>query len=192
MAHALFFDPPTRLIGSRGSRGDAVAVRRAPVPPEPAQLPEERVESSLDLGVRDIRRMDRGFDPGRFVGYAGMVFRAVYQAWTKREIGGLSDRLTPDMHRELVARCDRLRAIGHASRVEYPEITAEVMEAWQEGDRDYLTAYIAGSMVDYIVDEKTGGIVAGSKTVPREVEEFWTFTRPSGLNFWMLSAIQTS
>jgi predicted lipid-binding transport protein (Tim44 family) len=33
--------------------------------------------------------------------------------------------------------------------------------------------------------------VDGSKTVPRAVEEFWTFTRPAGLNFWMLSAIQT-
>jgi len=34
--------------------------------------------------------------------------------------------------------------------------------------------------------------VEGSRAVPRAVNEFWTFTRPAGLNFWMLSAIQTA
>jgi predicted lipid-binding transport protein (Tim44 family) len=47
-------------------------------------------------------------------------------------------------------------------------------------------------MVDYTVDDATDDVVAGSKTRPRDVEEFWTFTRPAGLHFWMLSAVQTS
>ena len=78
------------------------------------------------------------------------------------------------------------------NRVAEIEITATVTEAWQESGRDYVTAYIAGSIVDYAVDEVSNRIVSGSKVVPRGVEEFWTFTRPAGLNFWMLSAIQTA
>ena len=78
------------------------------------------------------------------------------------------------------------------NRVAEIEITATVTEAWQESDRDYVTAYIEGSIVDYTVDEASDRLVSGSKTVPRGVEEFWTFTRPAGLNFWMLSAIQTA
>jgi predicted lipid-binding transport protein (Tim44 family) len=54
-----------------------------------------------------------------------------------------------------------------------------------------VTAYIGGSMIDYMVDEMTDGLVIGSNVIPKDVEEFWTFTRPAGLNFWMLSAIQT-
>jgi hypothetical protein len=46
--------------------------------------------------------------------------------------------------------------------------------------------------VDYTVDEAGNSLVDGSRTIPRDVEEFWTFARPAGLNFWMLSAIQTS
>ena len=42
------------------------------------------------------------------------------------------------------------------------------------------------------VDEVSNRLVDGSKVVPRGVEEFWTFTRPAGLNFWMLSAIQAT
>jgi predicted lipid-binding transport protein (Tim44 family) len=55
-----------------------------------------------------------------------------------------------------------------------------------------VTAHIAGAMVDYTVDELTDNLVNGSRAIPKEVEEYWTFTRPAGLNFWMLSAIQTS
>ena len=148
--------------------------------------------SSLDHGVRDIRRTDPGFDPTRFAGYAGMVFRDAQAAWTVQDIGAVRDRVTPEMYVELQAQCSQLRKIGQADRVERIEITAEITEAWQERGRDYATAYIDGSIVDYTVDEVTQSLVHGSRTVPRDIEEFWTFTRPAGLNFWMLSAIRTA
>jgi predicted lipid-binding transport protein (Tim44 family) len=94
------------------------------------------------------------------------------------------------MYVELQAQCSRLQNIGHADRVERIDITAEITEAWQESGRDYATAHIDGSIVEYTVDEATHSLVYGSRTVPRDIEEFWTFTRPAGLNFWMLSAIQ--
>jgi predicted lipid-binding transport protein (Tim44 family) len=148
--------------------------------------------SDLDRGVRDIRRTDAGFDPTRFAGYTGMMFRDAQTAWMIRDITSLRHRLTPEMYGGLQAECDRLRSNRRSNRVEEIEINAEITEAWQEGGRDYVTAYIAGSMVDYTVDDVNDGLVDGSRTIPRDVQEFWTFTRPAGLNFWMLSAIQTS
>ncbi len=147
---------------------------------------------SLDHGIRDIRRTDPGFDPTRFAGYTGMVFRDAQAAWTAHDIRAVRDRVTPDIYVELQAQRARLRTIGQADRVERIEITAEITEAWQESGRDYATAHIGGSIVDYTVDEVTDSLVQGSRTVPRDIEEFWTFTRPAGLNFWMLSAIQTA
>ncbi len=168
----------------------------------PAQMPAAVIvptslgtppgDSSLDRGVRDIRRTDAKFDPARFTGYTGMVFRDVQSAWMSRDIGSLRDRLSPEMYGELQARCDHLRAARRLNRIDGIEIRAEITEAWQESDQDYMTAYISGSMVDYTVDEVTGGLVNGSSATPKDVEEFWTFTRPAGLNSWMLSAIQTS
>ena len=149
-------------------------------------------DSSLDEGIRDIRRMDPKFDAARFPGYIEMVFRATHRARMSRDVASLRDRVTPELYGELGAQCDRLRSLGHASHVEQIEIRAQVTEAWHEDGRDYVTAYIAGAMLDYTVDEPTGALVAGSRTVPENVEAFWTFTRPAGLNPWMLSAIQTS
>jgi predicted lipid-binding transport protein (Tim44 family) len=172
--------------------------RAAPAQPMQAALRVPRsleaplVESSLDRGIREIRQTDAKFDPARLAGYTGMVFRDVQNAWMTRDIDSLRDRLSPEMYGELQARCGQLRQARQLNRIECIEIRAEITEAWQERDRDYVTAYIAGSMVDYLVDEVTGGLVNGSTAIPKDVEEFWTFTRPAGLNFWMLSAIQTS
>jgi predicted lipid-binding transport protein (Tim44 family) len=68
--------------------------------------------------------------------------------------------------------------------------TAELTEAWQESGQDFVTVYLAGSLVDYTVDDSTGAVVAGAKA-PQSFEEFWTFTRPVGPNAWRLSAIQS-
>jgi predicted lipid-binding transport protein (Tim44 family) len=148
-------------------------------------------DSSFDRGVRDIRRTDPGFEPARFAGYAAMLFRDAQGAWMTRDIGSLRPRVTPEMYSELQAQCDRLRDTGQTNRVERIEITAEIMEAWQDSGRDYVTASIGGSIVDYTVDAVNDSLVHGSRTIPRDIQEFWTFTRPAGLNFWMLSAIQS-
>jgi predicted lipid-binding transport protein (Tim44 family) len=101
----------------------------------------------------------------------------------------LRDRVTADLYYALQAACERWRQSGRVNRVEDVEIVATVTEAWQESGRDYVTARITGSVLDYILEEAQGAVLEGSRTVPRPVEERWTFTRPAGLNFWMLSAI---
>jgi predicted lipid-binding transport protein (Tim44 family) len=169
-------------------RARPVAVPELPVTVED----DPRPASDLDNGVRDIRETDPGFDPTRFAGYTGMIFRDAHTAWMRRDIASLRQRLTPEMYGALVAQCERLRDARRSNRVEAVEIQTEITEAWQESGRDFVTAYIVGSMIDYTVDDASDASVEGSRTIPRDVNEFWTFTRPAGLNFWMLSAIQTS
>jgi predicted lipid-binding transport protein (Tim44 family) len=53
-----------------------------------------------------------------------------------------------------------------------------------------VTAYVAGSMLSQTLEDATGHVVEGSRTASTAVEAFLTFTRPAGLNFWMLSIIQ--
>ena len=157
-ASLIFAEQARRLIGSRGTR-----------------------RSSFDEGLRDIRREDAGFDPTRFVGYVCMVFRQTQQAWMSRDLGSLRDRVTRELHNELQTRSETLRGRLLVNRIEEVEITAAVTEACQEDGRDYVTAHITGSLLDYTIDEVAGGVVEGSRTVPRAVAEFWTFTCPAGM-----------
>ena len=172
--------------------------RRAKLPrlAAAAVVPPPRVEPppvpplDLDRGVGVIRRADRGFDPARFAGYAAMMFRDVEGARMARDAGRLRDRLTPEMYVELLAFCEGLRTAGRSVRFDDVDVRAETTEAWQDGDRDYVTAYVAGSMLSHTLEDATGHVVEGSRTKPGAVEAFLTFTRPAGLNFWMLSVIQ--
>ena len=143
----------------------------AATPPPPATTARPSSDSSLADGLRDIRTMDPKFDPTRLIGYIEMVFRRTHAARMSGDIGALRDRVTPQLYGELRAQYDRVGSLGHPSDVAPLEVRAEITEAWHEDGWDYVTAYITASTPD---------------------DAFFTFTRATGLNPWMLSAIQTA
>lgn len=70
-------------------------------------------EPGLAHGIRDIRRTDSRFDPTRFAGYTGMVFRDAQAAWTAQDMHAVRDRVTP----ESMSSCKRsARACGRSDR----------------------------------------------------------------------------
>ena len=175
-----------RRVLRRGATSPFVAAAGAPPPREEPPAPP----TDLERGIDAIRRADRGFDPAAFAGYAGMMFRDVEAAFGTRDAGSLRDRLTPEMHAELQTFCDGLRTAGRSVRVDEVDVGARVTEAWQDGDRDYVTACVVGSILGHVVDDATRAVVSGSRKTPSAVTAFLTFTRPAGLNFWRLSLIQ--
>jgi predicted lipid-binding transport protein (Tim44 family) len=161
--------------------GGAAATLEAPAAP-----------SDLDRGLGHIRQMDARFDPEMFATVARNAFLEIQQGVAQRDVSWLRDRVAPELYATLQAQCDRLRAARQTNHVEQIRIQrAQVTEAWQESGRDFVTAHLTASLLDYTVDDATGGVVEGSKTTPQTVEEFWTFVRPVGNNPWQLTAIQT-
>jgi predicted lipid-binding transport protein (Tim44 family) len=139
-----------------------------------------------------IRQMDPGFDPAAFALWAQRAFVDVQDGITRRDMSALADRLTPQEYARLQGQCDQLRGARQTNRVEQIQIRrAEPTEAWQESGQDWVTVCFNVSLVDYTVDDASGGLVDGSRT-PQEIEEYWTFTRSVGPKPWRLSAIQTS
>ena len=169
-------------VGTGASRYGGGAATMEP-PPAP---------TDLERGLGHIRQMDPGFDPDAVAIMARNAFVEVQQGIAARNVSRLRDRVAPEMYTVLQAQCDRLQGAQQSNRLEQIQITrADVSEAWQENGRDYVTVCVGASMLDYIVDDATGGLVEGSRSVPRHVEEFWTFARPVGARAWQLSAIQT-
>jgi predicted lipid-binding transport protein (Tim44 family) len=85
----------------------------------------------------------------------------------------------------------RLRERGRQNRVERVAVESVALtEAWQEYGRDLVTLEIRADAIDYVVDETTGQVVEGSRTVPTRFVEYWTLVRPVGPNPWRLGAIQ--
>jgi predicted lipid-binding transport protein (Tim44 family) len=144
----------------------------------------------LDRGLAHIRSMDPGFDPAAFGAAARQAFLDVQRAVGSRDIAPLRSRLTPEMQAVLQGQAEELRSARRTNRVEQVDFRrADLGEAWQETGRDFVTVVLAGTLIDYTLDD-AGRVVDGSRTAPQEFEEFWTFTRPVGPNPWQLSAIQ--
>jgi predicted lipid-binding transport protein (Tim44 family) len=171
--------------GTAGTSYGAGVEEAAPAPAAPA------VPSDLDRGVGYIRSMDPTFDPSAIAGAARGLFGDVQRAVMARDMSPVSAQLTSRMYTELTSQCDRLQAARQTNRMEAIEVrSADVTEAWQESGQDFVTVYLAGSLVDYTTDDTSGALVTGART-PQRFEEFWTFTRPVGPNSWRLSAIQS-
>jgi predicted lipid-binding transport protein (Tim44 family) len=148
--------------------------------------------TELERGLGHIRGMDARFDPAALAADARGTFRDVQAAVMARDAAPLRSRLTPEMANVLQNQCDRLRSSRQTNRLERIDVRrAELTEAWQEGGHDFVTVYLEASLIDYTVDDRTGTVLDGSNTVPQEIVEYWTFTRPVGPNPWRLSAIQT-
>jgi predicted lipid-binding transport protein (Tim44 family) len=173
---------PSASYGSDAERGTGGTVTmEAPAPP-----------SDLERGIGHIRQMDPRFDPETFAALARSAFLEVQQGVARRDVSWLRDRIAPEFYPTLQAQCDRLRAARQTNHVEQIRVRrAELTEAWQEGGRDFVTVYIAASLLDYTVDDASGRVVEGSQSTAQEVEEFWTFSRAVGNNPWQLTAIQT-
>jgi len=146
----------------------------------------------LDRGVGHLRTLDPRFDPSAFEETARAAFLAVQRAVAARDVAALRERVTPEMLVVLQGQIDEARASRRTAHIEQVRFDrARVTEAWQETGRDFVTVYLAGSLLDYTVDDATGQVMDGSRTAPQDFEEFWTFTRPVGPNDWRLTAIQS-
>jgi predicted lipid-binding transport protein (Tim44 family) len=150
-------------------------------------------DGDLARGITHIRSMDPAFEPAAMADTARRMFQGVQQAVTMRDIAWIREHLGNEMYAVLQEQCDRLRAARQTNRVEKLDIrSADVTEAWQESGQDFVTVRLTGSMLDYTIDDASADVVDGSRSVPTDVDEYWTFTRPVGPNRWKLSAIQTA
>lgn len=160
----------------------------------PVTLPPQSaapLRGDLETGLGHIRRMDPTFEESSFNDAAMDSFFQIQAAWMHRDLAPASGLLTEEMTRILQADLNQLVRDKQINQLENIAVRkVEVVEAWQESGRDYLTASIVANLLDYTTDEMTGAVVSGSKTEPVKFQEYWTFTRLVGANPWQLSAIQ--
>ena len=153
--------------------------------------PPREEERDLGKGLGYIRQMDSSFDEKKFQDLCMDNFFKIQGAWTNRDMSGAKKLLTEEMLRIIQDDAEKLRSERKMNKLENIAVrSVDIVEAWQESGRDYITVKFYANLLDYTIDETTGQVVSGSKTEPVKFEEYWTFTRPVGNNPWQLSAIQ--
>jgi predicted lipid-binding transport protein (Tim44 family) len=133
---------------------------------------------------------DPSFNEANFKDNVMDIFFKVQAAWMNRDLSSVKSLLTDEMREIFQEDIDSLLSSKKINRLENIAVrSVDITEAWQESGLDYITTLIYANILDYTIDEKSGEVVNGSKTDPTKFEEYWTFTRTSQANKWMLSAI---
>jgi predicted lipid-binding transport protein (Tim44 family) len=119
----------------------------------------------------------------------------VQKAWSKQDLTELRQLVTPEMLNYFSAALADNTSQDIRNYVEdVVLLRAEILEAWTEQARQYVTAGLRWSARDYNVSltkqrGEPGYVVEGSEKTPTESGEAWTFMRSQD-GKWLLSAIQ--
>jgi predicted lipid-binding transport protein (Tim44 family) len=119
----------------------------------------------------------------------------VQKAWSKQDLTELRQLVTPEMLNYFSAALADNTSQDIRNHVEdVVLLQAEILEAWTEDARQYVTAGLRWSARDYNLSltkqrGEPGYLVEGSEEAPTESGEAWTFMRIQE-GKWRLSAIQ--
>ncbi|MEA5114242.1 MAG: Tim44 domain-containing protein [Geobacteraceae bacterium] len=158
-------------------------------PAQPEVPPYSNDVADLSTGLAYIRQMDSSFDENRFRDLAMDIFFRIQGAWMNRDLSPVIGYLDDEMRLILQGDVDRLLRDRRINRLENIAVrNTDLVEAWQESGKDFITVRFYANLLDYTTDE-TGTLVEGNRTEPVKFEEYWTFTRQVGTGSWKLSAI---
>jgi predicted lipid-binding transport protein (Tim44 family) len=118
----------------------------------------------------------------------GTALAEIQKAWSQGDLAALKRLATPEMVSYFAEDLAEAASRGERNVVERVELKkGDVVDNWVEGDRQYATAVMTWSAIDYI--ERDGQVTTGSTGIPVEATEAWTFVRTRD-GRWLLSAIQ--
>jgi predicted lipid-binding transport protein (Tim44 family) len=151
--------------------------------------PASGVEYRIGAGGRENTKLEIG--PQDYDAFERLLSE-IQLAYGRRDERALGERATPEMLSFFVEQLEGDRRKGHRNEVSSPRLLqGDLGEAWREGSDEYATVAMRFSLIDVTADS-SGRAVSGSRTMPQEVTEAWTFRRPRGgtADKWELSAIQ--
>ncbi len=161
------------------------------------------VESStprMDSGPMDeqtvvdaIRRYDGAFDMARFKDSRVDDFFRIQAAWAQRDLTQIRPLVATEIAASLEKELGGLKQSGRINHIENVAVReTQIMEAWQEMGKEFVTLRFYANLLDYTVEESSGAVVEGDKNQPKKFEEFWTYVREVGRpdSPWLLTAIE--
>ncbi|MGN7612816.1 Tim44 domain-containing protein [Magnetococcales bacterium HHB-1] len=142
--------------------------------------------------LEQIAASNPAFDEENFLQGACYAFEQIQHAWADWSVDKLRPLLTDRMWGMIQQQAKASQEAGERNVVEKIDFEqVDVSEAWQENGEDFITVRFLVQMIDLTLD-LNGNLIEGDPDHPVAVEEYWTFTHPTGSQDpnWLLSAVQ--
>jgi len=154
--------------------------------------PTDKVEDDgpLSEGLKQVRSLDRNFDPDEFLSGARIAFEVVLGAYSNGDAAALKPLLNPEVMANFSQAIVNREQAGEVLEDTLVGIlSAEVVEAYVEARIINITVKFVSEQINATRDEN-GDVIDGNPNAVIDVTDFWTFSRDSksGNPNWALVA----
>ncbi|MCL2428810.1 MAG: Tim44/TimA family putative adaptor protein, partial [Alphaproteobacteria bacterium] len=132
--------------------------------------------SAVGQTIAQMQRIDRIFDPERFLDGAEQAFRMIVEAFAAGDREPLRNLLSDEMYRAFSTVIDTREQAGQRQKTEIRAIqSATIEEAALRDKIGSLTVRFVSDQVS-VTNDRDGHIVAGAESIT-EITDIWTFER---------------
>lgn len=167
--------PPVQPAPTRPAAGPIIEARAEPVQPAaPQTVPEAATPTGQAL--EQMRTLDRGFDPARFLAGADQAFRMIVAAFAAGDRPGLRALLSDDTYKAFEQAMTAREKAGETQISEIKSMhNLAIDHAELKGRVGLVTVRIVSDQISYTKD-KDGRPLTGADAVT-EITDLWTFER---------------
>ncbi len=127
---------------------------------------------------RIIQEKDAFFTAPDFLSFAKQVYMDIQSAWEKRDLDPVRGVLHQNLYQQTNRQIEKKIEDGIVNHLERISINTAYLTSYRRDRQyEYLTIYLAASMIDYQVKEATGEVILGDKTTRWNLKYKMTFMR---------------
>jgi len=135
---------------------------------------------NLDKAYAALKKTDPTVDQHGLNARIELVFKDLGESWSKNDLTNVRGLVSDGMYDYLdywvaAYRQQGLRNLMRDTKITRTELAKVVSDRWY----DAVTMRIWATGLDYVINEKTGQVVRGSKRKHRPYSEYWTLIRSS-------------
>lgn len=140
--------------------------------------------------VRQIEKQDTGWKLEEIEYNVEKTFFKVNEAWVEQNPAIARNYMTDSLYNFRKSQIDGLKLRNHKNIIltlHIKELDVVGVGDYIDDNNDYFWVHIKGSKYDYFIDQRTGSVVAGSRSDLKSFSETWKFVRsPKG---WIVDRI---
>ena len=158
----------------------------------PPESGREEVAQGEVSAAQLLQANDSRFNLARFKDERMDDFLRLQSSWNLRDLSGVSALIAFELKQKLDDDIRQMRNSRQINKIENIAVrSSDLVEAWNSAGQEFATLRFRANLLDYTVDEDSGSLIAGDKSLPVKFEEDWTFVRRAeSADPWMLTSIE--
>lgn len=156
--------------------------KRRPARPASRPAGAQRTNMSELLPIEDFKQIDTGFDEEKFKEELSERYVKFQRSWQNRDMSDLREYLTDEFYAQCEGNLDNYIRNDQRNIIENIIVHSVDIKGWKhDNTNDVIIAELKTEITDYVINDRTGEVIRGSKTDRRVMQYEWALVRKSGI-----------